>query len=300
MTAAEQRVVETLEAALGRRRVLLCGSRAVGSSTAGSDYDVLVALPLPWIPFAIPKLAKLSRTLSAELGVGVTINPLPSRALRRRKPNLFAWKIARESVQLSGAACVRPAEGLPTLSDPAKFSYLASALWYLLDDVTDEGPAAGRGEQKARLHLAQLRLLEQGRYASMLEDAVTATGDERLRMGSWLATRDLVLASLRPLLAPQSRRRAFVVNVRYATLSALRRRMRFASALASQPVDAAVASSILLLAEAIGADERQARRCVRLAAELLPRGARPATPTWRAVLEAARGEWPSAHPLLAQ
>lgn len=294
-SSVEEHLANAIAARTGTRDILLCGSRAVGNACDESDYDVLVALPRRRIAFVLPRLAQLSRTLSSELGVSVTVNPLPSKGLRARRPNLFTWKLLQEARPLAGSTELRTVPPI-VLSPRARFSYLASALWYLIEDaVGDTRP--GRGEEKARLHLAQLQLLDRGEYASTLGQALAASVDPRLRVRSWEGTRALVLAELQPLLRDGVLGGALRVNSRYAVLAALRGSIRFTTALRRLPVDVVLVRALVLLAEAVDAPANDSSNRT---ASTLPRPLRPSTRAWPDLVAAIRKEWPSAHPLLAQ
>jgi predicted nucleotidyltransferase len=306
---AEGLIAAACRRAVGPAPVVLCGSRAIGTAGAASDFDVLVVLPARRLPGAVRRLGALSRSLEAELGAPVSVNPLPAFRLRSRG-NLFAWKIRAEGRVLAPPAGFALRDGCPPPHDAGQArSYLLSALLFLIGEAdpaqlaADPLPAgAARAARKALLHLAQLRLIRRGTYAARLDEALAAAGDERLaalavslqRPATWLAVRDEVLAELAWCPArPQPRRG----DLQYVALSALRGRARWAAARAGG-VERRLARAATLLAAAVepggGADEAR----VAAAWRALPRALRPASPGWAAVRDAVVAEWPSAHPLL--
>jgi len=261
MTGAEETVVAAVHGAVGRVPVVLAGSRALGAAGPESDWDVLAVLPLRRVPFAVRRLAAVSRELTAALGATVTVNAMPSFRLAYADRNLFVWKVATEGRVLAapdGFRLVAPARF--ALEPRHERSYLLSALVYLLESRDDRAVA------KARRHLAELAALR-GR-------AAIDAGD------SWESVRNAVLSELRAL--PPLRPSA-AVDAQYAALSALRGRVRLA-----RRAEPRLAAAAVALAEG---DAARARA-------LLPAGARPGGASWEAVRDALLAEWPSAHPLL--
>src|SRR5438105_11001160 len=78
----ERLIVAAVRHTLGDVPVILCGSRATETGRPLSDFDVLVVLAWWRTPLAIKRLRPLSVRLAADLGVPVTVNPLPERRLR--------------------------------------------------------------------------------------------------------------------------------------------------------------------------------------------------------------------------
>jgi predicted nucleotidyltransferase len=244
MTAAaeavhEREIASALRSAIGDRPILLCGSRATGEASADSDYDVAVVVPLHALPLAMGRLRTASRELTARLGVAVTANPLPARHLRAARPPLFVWKALVEGRLLHAPAGFRtPPPGAPSIGPRMRFSYLLSAAMYLLapvaaGELVDGSPGLAAANRKALRHLAQVRLLEGGRYAPRLVDAVALLGDARLAaaaaepeaLATWRVLRDQLLDELSR--GPDdSPARALLVNAQYASLGMLRRRRR--------------------------------------------------------------------------
>ena len=280
--ASDARLIGAIHGALGKRPVILLGSRAVGTAETGSDYDLLVVLPLVRVPFVLRRLRRVATQLGAELGVPVSVNPLPASTLRRRG-SLFTWKVCAEGRVLWAPTGFELAEpGSAPLDDRARFSYAASAALYLLEAALASGDERARRLDKCLLHLAQIRLLETGRYESSLERALGALDDRRFAEVSGLAAiRALVMEELEPLLDRVAGRNALRINARYAILAAARRRAGRARALTGEAADVTLMRTAIALlgsiddGHAVGdATERSIRRVL--------------------------AEWPDAHPLGAQ
>ncbi len=225
MTEEERLIVDAATAAAGRVPVVLCGSRALGTADEHSDWDVLVVVPVARVPTLVKALARASERVTSELGVPVTINPLPRHALARARENLFVWKVAREGRVLAAPdGFALPVAGAPPVMTPERsFSYLASALLWLLEG----------SDAKAARHLAQLRLLRAGDYDS----DPPLTGEPRAE----------VLAELDGVGCPYSRSAAIRRNVVYLALSALRGRSRLRAALSLRAIDCRLAEAAVAL-----------------------------------------------------
>jgi predicted nucleotidyltransferase len=311
---AEAQIVAEVHRAVGRRPVLLGGSRATGAAGSESDYDVVVVMPAVAVPWGMPKLGRVARRLERQLDVGVSVNPVPAFHLRPRPSKLFAWKLRREGRVLAapgGFELTRP--GPFALTDATRFSYAMSAAMYLLESVgpgdldgPPAPPAAIRAAEKALLHVAQLRLLARGDYASGLEAALDVLEDGRLRRlagaltgsGGVLSVRDLVLEELGRPSGRVAGPRAVVGNAQYLALSAARGRSRVRAAVRPGSVERCLAGATVLLLRALpeGAsaspDVVEAHRMLGRFADA--RGAR----SWSALRDLVVDEWSNAHPLL--
>jgi hypothetical protein len=252
--------------------------------------------------------------LERELGVPVSVNPLPLSVLRRR--NFFVWKLAREGLVVSGGhGFSLPQTTLPPVDDHVRFSYLMTALLTLLSTVDAGAPDPWRQQtleravEKAVLIVAQLRLLPLGHYASRLANALAVANDSELNdvvaaaasPAGWLRARKLVLDELRALTWTETWLHVLRVNSRYAVLAALRRRNRLRAACSLRSVDRRFAEIAVALADAVR-DDGSARLLDRGdGLELaLPGGRRDVARGWRTLRDAVSSEWPDAHPLLAQ
>jgi predicted nucleotidyltransferase len=306
----EETIIATIQAVLGDVPVVLCGSRATGTSTPASDYDVLVPLPNRLLPLAVGRLRGLAGTLTQELAAPVSVNPLPLSVLRQR-PNLFMWKLATEArVLFPAEGFALPEVAAPPFDDDVRFSYLMSALLQLLTPEGAEAAAdrfrAGQA-RKALLHVAQLRLMADGRYALTLESAIQRLRDEQLRELTLLDESEIWLRTLR-LVAEELKtiplRRRFVTtlrtNARYALLAALGGRLRLRSAASLTPIDRRLAEVAIELAAASEGLRHDPRR-VKAAWERLPHSLRRTTiGSWSAIRDLVLEEWPDAHPVIAQ
>jgi predicted nucleotidyltransferase len=309
VTSAEQRVVDVVRERLGAVPVVLCGSRAAGNAMPASDYDVVVGLPRRRILTAVRALPALAQALTAELGAPVSLNPVPLHVLNSSQPNLLAWKIKREGRFLAPqgeslrAAPVRPPEAR------ARFSYLVSAIEYLLEDLDQNlRPVGSRGSHKALLHLVQLRLMETGRYASRLDEALAELEDAELTAlcdridgaPGWFVLRDALVGELAGVPRGDAWRRSIRVNSRYVILSALRGSSRVAAACSMRAIDERLGDGLVALTRAVRDHEEPDPAALRCAASAIPAPIRPSSRTWQALHEVIRREWPAAHPLLAQ
>ena len=176
----QERIVSEVARRVGPAPVLLAGSRALGTAHAGSDFDVVVVLPLLRIPRAAARLAEAAGQLSVALGESVSVNPVPEFRMRRPGGSLFVRKLQAEAVVLKappGWSLRR--EPLTGVTKFAASSALLSAVRSLLEtfdtSVMRGGPAPARAAdalRKASLHVAQVRLLRSGCYASDLSTAL--------------------------------------------------------------------------------------------------------------------------------
>lgn len=283
-------VADEVHRAVGRKPVLLLGSRAIGTAHAASDYDLLVLMPVAQIPFRLRRLRIAGRDLSRSLGVPVSLNPFPASRIDREQ-SLFAWKIRREGRVLWAPPNFRLASaGQARMTWRMRFSLASSAAFYLVEAARSESPGERvHGVEKCLLHLAQVRLLDGGRYASSLHPALAQLGDERFdraadvssRADGFELARELLHEVLDPLLAAAPTRGAFRVNASYAALSIMRRRRPLREALAREPIDVRLVRKLL-------AELRE----VDLGSGLSPSQDR--------FFAAVVTEWPDAHPLGAQ
>jgi predicted nucleotidyltransferase len=312
---AERVIADAIQAALGPVPVILAGSRATGEATATSDYDVCVVLPTARIPFSLRKMLTAAKSLEQRLGVPVTVNPVPQAALSRRDQSLFAWKLASESKLLAAPSdfSIRR-RGLPRVTRELAFSYLSSACFYLLEPVEPADLASNflshdvaRGVRKALLHIAQLELIQQGKYESRLEEALQALEPSRLHVhaqhlcesATWFAVRGLLVDRLGDRL-PQRRPHEVVAgNLRHAAIAALRRGPGWRAALARSSRERQLASATILLLSSVsergdvGAEQLEAARRA-LPGPLRPRERK----SWKDLRDVLVREWANAHPLV--
>ena len=260
MTADEEAVATAVRAAAGDVTVVVIGSRGAGTARSDSDWDVVVVVPGRRIPFLLPKLRRVSASLSQSLGVRVTVNPVTPAFIRRMRPTLYAHKVSHGAV-LAGAA--PPISSAPPVTAELRFSCAVSAALYVLGE-------GAHGEEKARALIDELRALR-GDAPSTEPTAAEA-----------------VLAEAPPV--PQGVVRAARRNITYLVLSFARGRSRVRAAASLTPIDARLGAAALLLLSGAESD---------VAARLLPptlRRRATGPDQLRAILV---DEWPSAHPLAA-
>jgi O-antigen/teichoic acid export membrane protein len=331
----QEQIVTEITARVGPVPVLLAGSRALGTAHADSDYDVTAILPLRRIPRAVPSLAEAAQRLSAGLGRDVSVNPVPRFRMRRPGGSLFVGKLQAEAVVLAAPPGWflhrQPLAGVTTFAASSALLSAAQILLETFDTSAMKGgavpPRAGNALQKAALHVAQVRLLRSGRYASDLPAALaelrsappSANGDApgaelacTLTAGlvaadavqGFLSLRRCILIELGGLSDKPFRMsvvKSLVRNVQYAALARLRGRNRWRAAFRWAPVEAALAETQLALLRALdpdavdGVDAAQ----LRLAAGALPASlAAESMHSWEDLRDLVLAEWRDAHPLV--
>jgi O-antigen/teichoic acid export membrane protein len=331
----QEQIVAEVSKRVGSVPVLLAGSRALGTAHAGSDYDVSVVLPLRRIPPATPSLAEAARRLSADLGGDVSVNPVPRFRMRRPGGSLFVGKLQAEAVTLAAppgwSLRRQPLTGVTTFAATSALLSAAQILIATFDpDVMTGGPAPSQAQHalpKAALHVAQVRLLRSGRYASDLKvalselrstppsaneaapaaglaDALTAGLMAADAVAGFSFLRQCILTQLgeitdRPFRMPAGR--CLVRNLQYAALAQLRGRNRWRAVFRRAPVEAALARTQLALLRALDPEAADGVDAVqlRLAATALPRFLAAGKPhTWEDLRDLALAEWRDAHPLV--
>jgi predicted nucleotidyltransferase len=315
--SAEQReIVARLRAVAGPAPVILAGSRATGTAAADSDYDLFVVVTTCRLPRVIPRLRDAAADLQHRLGVEVSVNPLPAVRLRRPGRSLLVWKLRREGRVLAAPpGFTLGTAPVPQLRAPAAASYALSGLRFLtaaLDPYSLRNgglPVHGeRAVRKALLHALQLRLLEGGRYAPTLPQAlaalpaatrgpwVQAVRSARLAPG-WVHARDSLLSYVDE---PRRGRAATLVgNTQYVALRALRGKLPPPVALSARTdIGAAIAHAAVLIARAVRADGSIDERLVAAAASALPPFLLPRAASWAAIRNVVEAEWPHANPLV--
>jgi hypothetical protein len=194
--------------------------------------------------------------------------------------------------------------------------------------VPGQAPGALRKAalRKAALHVAQVRLLRSGQYASDLDgalarlralppagsgevpaaqlaDALAAGLSAVSTVDGFVRIRRCVLEQLADLGGPPCRlpvASSLVRNAQYAGLAGLRGRSRWRVALSWRSVETALAATQLELLRALdpgcagGLDTAHLRlACAALPARLGPAGGR----TWEGLRDLVLAEWLDAHPL---
>jgi hypothetical protein len=230
--------------------------------------------------------------------------------------NLLVWKVATEGRLLaSPPGFSLPAVSAPPLDASARFSYLLTALLYLLRDLPaghlpDPLPAeVAHGTGKALLHVLQLELMERGRYASTADSALAALGDARFdriaahlsEPAAWLELRAEVLERLARTGRARSRAGSLAVNARYAALAGLRGRRRLGGAASLRPIDQRLAAVAVELARCVVPEGERRPGPAAAASRAVPRALRRrAGASWPSIRDFVVDEWSHAHPVLAQ
>jgi hypothetical protein len=315
MNQSEQLIVDSLHESLGTYPILLWGSRATGEPVTTSDYDIFVVLPAYKVPLAIRRRGGLVGKLEAHLGVGVSVNPIPAAILRRNDTRIAGWKLTQESKVLSAPSefALKVPSKIP-LTDAGTFSYLISALIYLIEVLepaslkSESVPTdLQRGVRKALLHTAQLRLMRRGTYATSLDQVLDEVGDPHLSSlgvelesaDTWFKVRNEVLGELDHRPRGSRLRRTFIVNAQYGALSALSGRQQWRAALDRRAIDTRLADAAVYVLSAVSAQGLVDQAQVEAATDALPRSLRPnGGSNWEQLRDVVVQHWPLAHPLL--
>ena len=264
-------VTRAVADAVGDVPVLLCGSRAVGTEVPGSDCDLTVVVPMWRAPAAARRLRAAGTRIEERLGVPVSVNPLPRSELTRARPGLFAAKLLAESVIVAAPPGFTLDRRLPEgVSAFAAGSYALCAALAVLEAI-DPAYAGGAALEprlphairKAVLHVAQLRLLDRGDYASSLERALELLADPELADAAEPADRQVALERARRLLGGELRARPLVVaawkvpvrNAQYAAIAQVRGRSRWGALASLESADVRLGRVIGALLGATGSDE---------------------------------------------
>lgn len=292
-------LVEALAPSVKAAPILLLGSRAVGDAGASSDCDVAVVLP--WVACArlAPKLGRAATGLTEQLGVRVTVGPLPAARLAEPGGSLYLLKVHREAVQIAGRQVELRRDCAVGVSRLAAASYAVSTVITMLEatGLDSASEAAAHAVRKATLHVAQLRLLDRRLYASTLAEAVELLDDAELRELAACPSRAGALSTARSMVLRESARRPFHVprhrvparNAQAAALSALRGAPCWAGAWRGVATEELLARLLCALLES--PDPGQVPEDVRLGLAL-PRDA-----SWLELRDLARERWERAHAL---
>jgi predicted nucleotidyltransferase len=314
MSAADsdRAICEEVRRAVGQATIFVAGSRATGDATEDSDYDVVVVLPALRIPLAMRRLRRAQVALEERLRADVCLNPMPAVVLSHPERNLFVWKMLNEPrviAALNGFSVAEP--GRPPVSAEISFSYLLSAVLYLIDPLDPTMLARQRlpravaaGVRKALFHVAQLRLLRSGRSARRLEEAVDLVADPALaraaqepdRPAAWLTCRSTIVHDLGTSPPRLPTLRAVARNAQYAALASPRGTPRWRATASLRAVDRklSVAAVRLLCAVRPAGDVDPLR--IAAARCALPAGLRAEAPeTWQNLRDLVSREWSNAH-----
>jgi hypothetical protein len=313
VSTADPRVVPALvgavRSAVGDRPVLVLGSRAIGNATAESDLDAYVVVPGWRIPRDMRRLQASRERLERELGIPVSLNPLPAARLRRARGAMLPFKLRREGVVAWSPAGWRLAgAGTPPVDTAARRSYAMSGVLFLLKagKPVAEGserldPEAAHLTEKALLHSVQLVLAAQDKWCSTLPEAVVSAGGDWPALAgavrspaTWIAARDrlVVVASEHR----EGRFEALARSLQWSALRTLQGRPSMPPLLRPSPT-MALARAACELIQAV-APGRIDPGGVDRARAALPSALRRGAPYgWRGLCNLIEDEWPNASPL---
>jgi len=268
----------------------------------------VVVLPLARIPRAVGRLAGARTELERTLCAPVSLNPLPAFQLRRSATNLFVWKLHTEGTILFAPddfPIERPAPF--QLTATSTYSYLMTAAFVLLDAAGASEPAdvVTRGVRKALLHIVQLRLLRQGEYATTLAQAMERSQDpgiaallsESTDPRAWFSIRSLLLSEISAVHPDPGFLRAIVRNTQYASLSRLRGENRVAAVARTSSFEYELGDAAVRLLQLVDDDGTVNAAALDNATGQLPAWLHAPHRDWRALRDALRREWASAHAL---
>jgi Nucleotidyltransferase domain len=312
---AEQSIVRSVSSLVGPCPIILAGSRATGEATSGSDYDVYVVLPARRALRHLRGLRRAGEALTSEIGVPVTLNPLPAFRLARPGHTLMVWKLRREGKVLGPPTFRLSPPWEPTYDDDAVSSYALSGLRYLVEGLEpcslaepNVSPVMNARVRKALRHVAQIELLTDRRYEPVLADALAALpSPAAARLGSleactdrsstWFAVRDcLVERCCHP---PDSLPRRFMTNAQYAALRTLRtHRTPLGPLLSSRSVSDQLGRALVELTLAVEPDGSVDDRRLRAAAALVPEHRDVGALSWATLRDDVDDRWADAHPLV--
>jgi hypothetical protein len=265
-------------------------------------------------------MARTAERLQRELGVPVSINPLPSARLRHPGRSLLPWKVRLEGRVLGAPAGfdLNEAPGATEgVTEVMRTSYAISGLLFLLEDLRPPDlarrtlpPQQARAVRKALRHAVQLTLLRTGRYAPTLDGALAlldkeeGAGLRRLaaafeKTATWFEVRDLLIDDAVGGRSREGLPGTLLRNVQFAALSAMRRRgIRPRALLERRRIGGRLEEATALLATAIGPRGEVDAHRFAAAARALPDFLRPRDPSWPALRDVVVREWPQANPLL--
>ncbi len=163
--------------------IIITGSRATGHGlTPESDYDMLVVMPTPLVPFYLGKLRRLEVEMARELGAEVTLSPLARFRLRHARGNLFLYKLKHEGVTLWGRDLLRTMDpgSVADIGPQWRFSYLFTGMKHLGQDFEPEhlqgkpilDRKLGKSAAKATLYCGEVLSLMHGFYFTDPEEMV--------------------------------------------------------------------------------------------------------------------------------
>ncbi len=289
--------------------MLVLGSRALGTATPESDLDAYVVVPGWRVPLDTRRLRISGQALERELGIPVSLNPLPAARLRRERGAMLPFKLRREAIVAWGPRgwALGSAAG-PPIDTAARRSYAMSGVLFLLkagkgivEGADRLEPEATRLTEKALLHSVQLVLAVRGTWCSTLPEAAASAGGDWpalaaavRRPATWIVLRDRLVAVASQ--HREGRAEALARSLQWSALRTLRGRPSPPPLLGPSPT-AALARAACELSQAV-ASGRIDRGRVSRAREALPGALRREAPCdWSDLCNVIEDEWPNASPL---
>lgn len=302
-------LADAVRCGVGDLPVIVLGSRALGTARAGSDLDAYVVLPTWRVPLALGQLESVREGVQRDLGIPISLNPIPAARLGRSRGAMIPFKLRQEGLLVSGPPGWRlDRPGPPPVDTAARRSYAMSGLMFLLDGAEPVTRGAGHLEppsahlvSKALLHASQLALAAQGRWASTLPEAAAALGGDWDELaantdscGAWFRAREaLVPAAAGHAEGPLE---AMARGMQWAGLRTMRGLPTWPVLRRPSPA-ASLARATCQLVRALGPGRVDAH-AVDLARLSLPGSLVPEAPSqWRALARLLAAEWASASPL---
>lgn len=327
-------IVDRVEAVIGECDIVLIGSRARGEARWGSDCDIAVVVSARRVSAAARVLPAVGRALEAELGVGVSVNPVPALLLKHIERSLYLAKIRTEGVRLNwchdarrgvcqhiarsysrdpGLPAQIPWDPKPISAKRAVASYLYSAVHNLISGIdprrasrTELDMAAESAVVKAAGQYAQALILRRGQYVPSARSAISQATQLGILpavlsgMSAFSCLRQRLCEALVTSRLDRHYISALGRDIQYVALSRLRGRSRLRLVARSHNVEESLGAASVLLLRSLSLDLPGGcdMELVHRAALELPSSIRPAQVTYEEVRSSILLEWISAHPLV--
>jgi predicted nucleotidyltransferase len=303
------RLAGAVKRSLGDLPVIVLGSRALGTARPEADLDAYVVLPAWRVPLALRQLESVSADLRRDLGIPISLNPIPAARLGRNRGAMLPFKLRREGLLVSSPpGWTLDRSGMPPVDTAARRSYAMSGVIFLLQAAEPVArgaphlePPASHLVSKALLHAAQLVLSAQGQWASTLPEAAAKLGGDWNDLaagtgscGVWFRARDVLLPAA--IAHTEGRVEAMARGLQWAGLRTVRGQPTRPSWRRPSP-SAGLARAACRLVCGLGSGTVD-HRAVELARSSLPGPLGRGAPTdWRGLARLIAAEWAHASPL---
>ena len=129
-TKDEEIIVDFITSKINVESIILTGSRAIGTMSSDSDFDILLVMSSMKTIFNLTKIKSVERDLSGIMNVPVSINPLPKFRIKRAFGNLFLFKVKHEGKILFGRNILPNINtgDISDIPDDKKISFLFSSI----------------------------------------------------------------------------------------------------------------------------------------------------------------------------